>query len=134
METPTLKQRIAYDLGRELPAEMHEWVVQDLVGHGAMQRYLIRFIGPIIPFFALILLFPGPMTLKLGLIVMMIVPLIIFTIALTYVWRRYRLVQHGLDPDLVDHEKCKDCDREIYNLRYRHQRHGNGMMEPGPGG
>ncbi|WP_328389750.1 DUF5313 family protein [Nocardia sp. NBC_00416] len=120
MDTPTFKQRIAYDLGRELPAELHEWVVRDLVGHGAMERYLIRFIGPIIPFFALILLFPGPMTLKLGLIVMMIVPLIIFTIALSYVWRRYRLVQHGLNPDLVDKQKFSQHDRELYNLRYRH--------------
>jgi hypothetical protein len=120
MDTPTFKQRIAYDLGRELPAELHEWVVHDLVGHGAVERYLLRFIGPIIPFFALILLFPGPMTLKLGIIVMMIVPLIIFTIALTYVWRRYRLVQHGLNPDLVDKQKFSEHDRELYNLRYRH--------------
>lgn len=121
MEKPTFKQRIAYDLGRELPAELHEWVLQDLVGHGAMERYLIRFIGPIIPFFALILLFPGPTTLKLALILMMVVPLIIFTIALSYVWRRYRLVQHGLNPDLVDRQKCSEHDRELYNLRYRHQ-------------
>lgn len=134
MDKPTFKQRIAYDLGGELPAELHAWVVQDVAGHGAMERYLIRFVGPIVPFFVLILLFPGPMTLKLGLIVMMIVPLIIFTIALTYVWRRYRLVQHGLDPDLVDHEKCKDCDREIYNLRYRPQHHDARMTQPGHGG
>lgn len=120
MNTPTLKQRIAYDLGRELPAEFHEWVVEDLCGHGAMERYLIRFVGPVIPFFILILLFPGPMTLKLGLIVMMIVPLIIFTIALSWVWRRYRLVQHGLDPDLADKLKCSPHDREVYHLRYRH--------------
>ena len=121
MDKPTFKQRIAYDLGRELPAYLHEWVVRDLVGHGAMERYLIRFIGPVIPFFALILLFPGPMTLKLGLIVMMIAPLIIFTIALSYVWRRYRLVQHGLDPGLVDHHKCSEDDRALYNLQYRHR-------------
>ncbi|MEU1984660.1 DUF5313 family protein [Nocardia sp. NPDC019395] len=120
MKTPTFKQRIAYDLGRELPADLHEWVVHDLCGHGAMERYLIRFIGPIIPFFILILLFPGPMTLKLGLIVMMIVPLIIFTIALAWVWRRFRLVQHGLDPDLADRQKFSQHDREVYNLRYRH--------------
>lgn len=119
MEKPTFKQRIAYDLGRELPAELHEWVVEDLCGHGAMERYLIRFIGPIIPFFVLILLFPGPMTLKIGIIVMMIVPLIIFAISLAYVWRRYRMVQHGLDPDVVDRQKFSRHDRDVYNLRYR---------------
>ncbi|AVH21436.1 DUF5313 family protein [Nocardia cyriacigeorgica] len=121
MNKPTFRQRIAYDLGRELPADLHEWVVHDLVGHGAMERYLVRFIGPIIPFFALVLLFPGPMPLKIGLIVMMIVPLVIFTVALSYVWRRYRLLQHGLDPGLVDHGKISEHDREMYELRYGHR-------------
>lgn len=120
MKKPTIKQRIAYYVGRELPAELHEWVIHDLVGHGAMERYLIRFVGPIIPLLALILLFPGPMTLKLGLIMMMIIPLVIFTVALSYVWRRFRLVQHGLDPELVDHGKVSDRDRQLYNLHYRH--------------
>lgn len=120
MKKPTIKQRIAYDLGRELPAELHEWVLQDLVGHGAMERYLIRFVGPVIPFLVLVLLFPGPVVLKLGIIVMLIIPLIIFTVALSYVWRRFRMVQHGLDPELVDRGKTTEHDREIYNLRYRH--------------
>ena len=120
MKSPTFKQRVAYDLGRELPTELHEWVVDDLCGPGAMERYLIRFVGPIVPFLLLILLFPGPMTLKLGLIVMMIVPLIIFTIALSWVWRRYRLVQHGLDPELADHQKFTQRDRDMYNLHWRH--------------
>ncbi|TQM29532.1 DUF5313 family protein [Nocardia bhagyanarayanae] len=121
MNKPTFGQRIAYDLGRELPEELHEWVVHDLVGHGAMERYLVRFIVPIIPFFALVLLFPGPMPLKIGMIVMMIVPLVIFTVALSYVWRRFRLIQHGLSPDLLDHGRISDRERERYELRYRHR-------------
>ncbi|WP_040772589.1 DUF5313 family protein [Nocardia pneumoniae] len=121
MKTPTIGQRIAYDLGRELPEELHEWVIHDLVGHGAMERYLVRFLGPIIPFFALVLLFPGPLPLKIGLIVMMIVPLVVFTVALSYVWRRFRLVQHGLNPELVDHGKITDRERELYELRYGHR-------------
>ncbi|MEV6388306.1 DUF5313 family protein [Nocardia xishanensis] len=120
MKKPTFGQRITYDLGRELPEEFHEWVVHDLVGHGASERYLVRFVVPIIPFFALVLLFPGPMPLKIGMIVMMIVPLIVFTVALTYVWRRFRLIQHGLSPDLLDHGRISDIDREKYELRYRH--------------
>ncbi|MFQ6325549.1 DUF5313 family protein [Nocardia sp. CWNU-33] len=121
MKTPTIRQRITYDLGLELPEELHEWVIRDLVGHGAMERYLVRFLGPIIPFFALVLLFPGPMPLKIGLIVMMIVPLVIFTVALGYVWRRFRLVQHGLDPELVDHGKISEHDRDLYELRHGHR-------------
>ncbi|WP_330233829.1 DUF5313 domain-containing protein [Nocardia sp. NBC_00508] len=121
MKTPTIRQRIAYDVGRELPEELHEWVIHDLVGHGAVERYLVRFLGPIIPFFALVLLFPGPLPLKIGLIVMMIVPLVVFTVALSYVWRRFRLVQHGLNPELVDHGKVSEHDRDLYELRYGHR-------------
>ncbi|MGW5377329.1 hypothetical protein ACWESM_17975 [Nocardia sp. NPDC003999] len=35
---------------------------------GAMERYLVRLLGPVIPFFALVLPFAGPMPLKIGLI------------------------------------------------------------------
>ncbi|WP_107653546.1 DUF5313 family protein [Nocardia suismassiliense] len=121
MKTPTIRQRIAYDLGRELSEELHEWVIRDLVGHGAMERYLVRFLGPVLPFFALVLLFPGPMPLKIGLIVMMIVPMVIFTVALSYVWRRFRLGQHGLNPELVNRAKFSEHDRERYELRYGHR-------------
>ncbi|WP_232541970.1 DUF5313 family protein [Nocardia bovistercoris] len=121
MRTPTMRQRIAYDLGRALPPELHEWVVHDLVGHGAMERYLVRFLVPVIPFFALVLLFPGPMPLKIGMIVMMIIPLVVFTVALSYVWRRFRLGQHGLDPDLLDHNKISEHDRDVYESHYGHR-------------
>lgn len=121
MKKPTVRQRIAYDLGRELPEELHEWVIHDLVGHGAMERYLVRFLGPIIPLFALVLLSPGPLAMEIGMMVMMIIPLIVFTVALSYVWRRYRLVQHGLDPELLNHIKISEHDRDMYELHYGHR-------------
>ncbi|WP_225730406.1 MULTISPECIES: DUF5313 family protein [unclassified Nocardia] len=121
MNTPTIGQRIAYDLGRELPAELHEWVIHDLVGHGAMERYLVRFLVPIIPLLALVLLLPGPLPLKVGMFVMMLVPLIVFTVALGYVWRRWRMVQHGLDPNWIDHNKIRERERVRYQAQYGHR-------------
>lgn len=121
MNKPTIRQRIAYDLGRTLPPEFNEWVQHDLVGHGATERYLVRFVWPIIPFFVLVLLLPGPILLKVGMIVMMLVPLVIFTVALSYVWRRYRLARHGLDPALADKAKFSELDRLHYQQRYGHQ-------------
>ncbi|WP_433197220.1 DUF5313 family protein [Nocardia sp. CA-107356] len=121
MKRPTLGQRIAYDLGRELPKELHEWVIHDLVGHGAMERYLVRFVVPFIPFFLLWLLFPGPMALKIGMIVMMLVPLILFTVSLSYVWRRFRLGQHGLDPEWINHNKMRETERIKYQMHYGHR-------------
>lgn len=121
MNTPTVRQRIAYDLGHELPPEFRDWVRHDLVGHGAMERYLVRFLVPIIPFFALVFLFPGAVLLKLGMIAMMLAPLVIFTVALSYVWRRFRLEQHGLDPGLIGRLKTSDSERMRYEMHYGHQ-------------
>ncbi|WP_433681740.1 DUF5313 family protein [Nocardia sp. CA-119907] len=121
MKRPTIGQRIAYDLGRPLPEELHEWVIHDLVGHGAMERYLVRFLVPFIPFFALWMLFPGPMGLKIGMIVMMIVPLIVFTVSLSYVWRRFRLSQHGIDQEWINHNKMRETERIKYQMHYGHR-------------
>ncbi|TSD99346.1 hypothetical protein FOS14_13465 [Skermania sp. ID1734] len=121
MKKPTMTQRLAYYAGRTLPPDLNEWVQYDLVGHGANERYLARFVLPIIPFFCLVLLFPGPMILKIGMIVMMIVPLVVFTVALSYVWRRYRLARHGLDPHLADKPKFSSRERDLYQFRYGHQ-------------
>lgn len=121
MKRPTIGQRISYDLGRELPAELHEWVIHDLVGHGAELRYLVRFIVPFIPLLLLPLLFPGPVALKFGVIIMMAVPLIVFTVARSYVWRRYRMKQHGLDPEWINHNKMRETERIKYQMHYGHR-------------
>ncbi|RJO77052.1 hypothetical protein D5S18_12765 [Nocardia panacis] len=121
MRTPTIGQRIAYDLGRELPAELHEWVIHDLVGHGAMERYLVRFLVPTIALLALVLLLPGPLGLKVGMFVMMLVPLAFFVVSLSYVWRRFRMIQHGLDPDWINHNKVREHDRVKYQMQHGHR-------------
>ncbi|MFI9507657.1 DUF5313 family protein [Nocardia sp. NPDC052566] len=123
MNTPTIRQRIAYDLGRELPRELHEWVIHDLVGHGAVERYLVRFLVPFIPFFALWLwLFPAPMPIRILTVLMMLAPLVIFFLApLSYVWRRFRMVQHGLDPEWINHNKIRESDRVKYQMQYGHR-------------
>lgn len=118
MNTPSIGQRIGYDLGRELPPEFHDWVRHDLVGHGAMERYLVRFLLPIIPFFGLVFLFPGTVGVKIGMIAMMLAPLVIFTVSLSYVWRRFRLEQHGLDPGLIGKLKTREDDRARYESYY----------------
>jgi len=121
MKAPTIGQRITYHLGRELPPELHGWVIHDLIGHGAMERYLVRFLVPVIPFLALVLLFPGPMPLKIGMIVMMAIPWAIFTVALSYVWRRFRLAQHGLDAEWINHIRISEHDRDRYRLQHGHR-------------
>ncbi|MFD6162917.1 DUF5313 family protein [Nocardia sp. NPDC060256] len=115
-----MRQRIAYNLGRELPAYLHDWVLHDLTGPYAMERYLVRFIVPFIPLYGFVLLFPGPMHIKWQMIVIMAVPMVVFTVAHSYVWRRFRLTQHGLDPGIVDRSKSTAYEKERYRMRYGH--------------
>ncbi|MFC6011666.1 DUF5313 family protein [Nocardia lasii] len=121
--TPTLPQRVAYIYGRTLPPSMREWVLRDLTGPGATRRYLLRVLVPILPVLALFLLVPGPLWMGLSMAALLYLPLIYFTIALTYVFRRNRLLRHDLDPALAD--AGARAKEEVQRADYE-RRHGRG--------
>ncbi|WP_369640772.1 DUF5313 family protein, partial [Nocardia sp. JMUB6875] len=99
---PNPLQRLRYILGGTLPPSMRQWVIDDLTGPGAARRYLLRILIPIIPPLCLFLFIPGPLWMGLAMMALLYLPLIYFTIALMYVFRRARLTKHGLDPALAD--------------------------------
>ncbi|GAB2518115.1 DUF5313 family protein [Nocardia heshunensis] len=99
---PNLVQRLRYIAGGTLPPSMAPWVIEDLTGAGAARRYLLRILIPIIAPLCLFLLIPGPLWMSLAMMALLYLPLIYFTVALMYVFRRARLVKHGLDPALAD--------------------------------
>ncbi|WP_067696600.1 DUF5313 family protein [Nocardia jejuensis] len=121
--TPNPLQRLGYICGRTLPPAMSEWVRADLIGPGATRRYLLRILIPIIPVLCLFLLIPGPKWMGLAMMALLYLPLIYFTVALTYVFRRNRLIKHGLDPALADSaRRAREAgDRAAYE-----KRHGRG--------
>lgn len=121
--TPTLTQRIRYIFGGALPASLSAWVIEDLTGAGAARRYMLRILIPIIPPLCLFLLIPGPLWMGLAMMALLYLPLIYFTAALMYVYRRARLATHGLDPALADQRERQRtaADREAYE-----RRHGRG--------
>ncbi|WP_330184099.1 DUF5313 domain-containing protein [Nocardia sp. NBC_01503] len=118
--TPTLAQRIGYICGRTLPPAMSEWVRNDLIGPGATRRYLLRILLPIIPVLCLFLLIPGPLWMGLAMMALLYLPLIYFTVALTYVFRRNKLIKHGFDPALAETDKRarEAADRHAYEQRH----------------
>ncbi|WP_433197222.1 DUF5313 family protein [Nocardia sp. CA-107356] len=120
--TPTLPQRIGYICGRTLPESMSAWVLDDLTGPGAARRYLIRFLIPMIPVLSLFLLVPGPLWMGFAMMALLYLPLIYFTAALMYVYRRSRLVKHGLDPALADSASRKRAESERLAYERRHGR------------
>ena len=110
---PTAFQYVAYSYGRVLPASMRDWVRNDLAGKGATARTMIRAIIPAFFVLAPFWLIPTTLYVHAGMTLPIFLPFILFSHALNKVWRRHRLAQHGLDPDLVD-ECARKRDAHIH--------------------
>ncbi|MGE2833807.1 DUF5313 domain-containing protein [Mycobacterium sp. SMC-4] len=117
---PTLWQYLTYCYGRRLPESMNRWVAEDLAGQGAIRRHMIRYSIPPALILAPFWLIPVPFYMRLEMTAPIYVWAILMAIALNKVWRRHRLAQHGLDPNLVDVIKRKKQARmhEDYIRKY----------------
>jgi hypothetical protein len=121
---PSFTQYLGYLFGRTLPDSMQDWVRNDLVGPGASVRYVLRFTLPLIPLFlAFYLLIPGERWIPLAMMALLLFPVLYFAIALMNIYRRHRLLAHGLDPELLNEkaQRRADSTRDDYE-----QRHGRG--------
>ena len=110
---PNVLQYIAYSYGRVLPDSMQDWVRNDLAGKGATARTMIRVIIPAFLVLAPFWLIPTTLYVHASMTLPIFLPFIIFAHALNKVWRRHRLLQHGLDPDLVD-QRARKRDAHIH--------------------
>ncbi|WP_319449410.1 MULTISPECIES: DUF5313 domain-containing protein [unclassified Mycobacterium] len=110
---PSAMQYIAYCYGRVLPASMRDWVRNDLAGKGATRRTMIRAIIPAFLVLAPFWLIPTTLYVHASMTLPIFLPFILFAHALNKVWRRHRLAQHGLDPDVVD-EYIRKRDAHIH--------------------
>jgi Family of unknown function (DUF5313) len=117
---PNLWQYIGYSYGRRLPNSMRGWVARDLAGDGAVRRYMIRWALPPLLVLAPLLLLPASLYVHLEMTAPLYVWALLVSVALNKVWRRHRLAEHGLDPNLVDAIKRRKQARmhEDYIRRY----------------
>ncbi len=99
---PTVLQYIAYSYGRCLPDSMREWVEHDLAGKGAIRRHMIRMAIPPLLVLAPFWLLPASLYVHTEMTAPIYIWVLLMSLALNKVWRRHRLAQHGLDPNLVD--------------------------------
>ncbi|HEY9311595.1 DUF5313 family protein [Williamsia sp.] len=122
MQTPTVAQRVRYNLGGVLPETLQDWVRRDLLGRGAAVRYLLRFLVPMMPPLLLFLLFPGPVWVSVLMMLLIFLPVVYFAIGFTYVYRRFRLQQHNLDYRLADRNRNgADEERHRYHEEFGHE-------------
>ena len=104
---PNLWEYITYCYGRRLPDSMRDWVRNDLAGQGAVRRHMIRVAIPAILVLAPFWLIPASLYVHAEMTLPIFIPFVLFSHALNKVWRRHRLAQHGLDPNVVDELKRK---------------------------
>jgi Family of unknown function (DUF5313) len=101
-DRPTPLQYLAYSYGRCLPNSMKHWVAEDLAGAGAVRRHVIRMAIPPLLVLAPLWLLPASLYVHLEMTAPIYIWALLMSLALNKVWRRHRLAQHALDPNLVD--------------------------------
>ena len=106
-DKPNLFQYIAYSYGKRLPDSMQNWVAHDLADHGAVRRHMIRMAIPPLFVLAPFWLLPASLYVHIEMTVPIYIWALLMALALNKVWRRHRLAQHNLDPNLVDEIKYK---------------------------
>jgi hypothetical protein len=84
-----------------------------LAGEGAVRRHMIRAVIPPLLVLAPFWLLPASLYVHLEMTAPIYIWAVLMSLALNKVWRRHRLAQHGLDPNLVDAIKRKK-DRHIH--------------------
>jgi hypothetical protein len=99
---PNLWQRIGYSYGRVLPGSMRSWVARDLAGDGAIRRHMFRWAIPPVLVITPLWLLPASPYVHLEMTAPLYFWALLISLALNKVWRRHRLADHGLDPNLVD--------------------------------
>ena len=99
---PAPIQYVAYAYGKRLPDSMRPWVADDLAGPGAVRRHMIRMAIPPLLVLAPFWLLPASFYVHLEMTAPIYAWAILMALALNKIWRRHRLGQHGLDPNLVD--------------------------------
>jgi uncharacterized protein DUF5313 len=104
---PNMWQYLTYAYGRRMPDSMRSWVVRDLTGKGAVPRHMIRTAIPPLVVLAPLWLLPASLYVHMEMTVPIYAWAILMALALNKVWRRHRLAQHGLDPNLVDTNKSR---------------------------
>lgn len=120
-ERPNLVQYVAYAYGlRRLPDSMREWVAHDLAGRGAVRRFMLMAAIPPFVVLAPFWLLPASLYVHTEMTAPIYIWALLISLAMNKVWRRHRLAQHGLDPNLVDAVRMKKDARmhEDYARRY----------------
>ncbi|MCF8572270.1 DUF5313 domain-containing protein [Gordonia sp. HY002] len=102
---PNAIEYVLYCYGKRLPDSMRAWVRNDLAGPGAVRRTVVRWSALCVLILIPMLFIPTTLLVHASMTLPILIPFVYFSFALNTVWRRHRLDQHGLDPDIADERK-----------------------------
>ncbi len=122
--TPNAREYVKYAYWARLPRPMLDWVANDLAGPGASVRMVVRWAVPCILVLVPMLFVPADWGVRITMTLPILLAYLFFSIALNRVYRRHRLAQHGLNPELVNKlEREKNADLyDEYHRKYRGER------------
>ncbi len=124
---PNAWEYVKYCYWAPLPKSMTDWVENDLAGPRASLRMVVRWAIPCIIILIPMLFVPADWGgVRFTMTAPILIAYLFFSIALNRVYRRHRLAQHGLNPDLVNRlEREKNSDLyDEYHRKYRGERRG----------
>lgn len=119
---PTPWQWLGYTAGRKLPDSMQAWVRNDLTGPWRVPRHLLRGMIPFTPVFAAFLFFPGPIYLRLAMILLGLILALFYCAAYMPMNRAHRLQLHGLPTDLENPARVRQHQDERQTYERLHGR------------
>ncbi|WP_405490994.1 DUF5313 family protein [Nocardia sp. NBC_00511] len=122
MKRPNPVQWLGYTLGQTMPEDLRDWVRNDLTGTWAVPRHIVRQLVPMLPIFALALLLPGELWLRLAVILLGLLLALFYIVAYMPMNREHRLRKHGLPADLENPARAsrRAAERAAYEARYPH--------------
>ena len=115
---------LLYAVGRPLPEGHREWVRRDVTGPGAVVRHLLRSQVLFLPVYAVFVLIPGPLYVRLLMVLLSVLLSAFYTVAYMDQNRARRLEQHGLAVDLgsARSRAREERERETYERTYAPRR------------
>lgn len=125
MKRPNPAQWLWYAVGGRLPARLAPWVLHDVTARTWVLRHAARGLVILAPIAAGCLLVPGPIGLRLAMILLVAIVGVYFSLSYVDEGCELRAVKHGYENgiaratrDARNHEK-EAAEREQYDANFR---------------
>jgi hypothetical protein len=125
MERPNPFQWLWYAVGGRLPARLAPWVLHDLTARSWVWRHAARGAVVLAPIAAACLLLPGPLALRLSMVLLVVIVGVYFSLSYVDEGCELRAVKHGFEHGTARKtrdartEEAEAAVRARYTANYR---------------